>query len=170
MALHDDLLEQATHLALREPKRPRQASLRRAISTAYYALYHLLVGEAARALAPSQPPLLGPRFQRAFSHSETKTVCKQVAAGALSAATDTLVSPPLEAELRSVAEAFVELQDARHNADYDMSRSVVRLNALSNIARATQAFRDWRSVRQAPNAKVFLAALLLQKSWSRATD
>lgn len=41
MAFPDDLLEQAVHLARREPGRPRQASLRRAISTAYYALFHL---------------------------------------------------------------------------------------------------------------------------------
>jgi len=43
MALADDLLEQAHHLAKREPKRPRQASLRRAVSTAYYSLVHLLI-------------------------------------------------------------------------------------------------------------------------------
>jgi uncharacterized protein (UPF0332 family) len=40
------LLEQAKHLANREKKRPRQASLRRAVSTAYYALFHLLIYEA----------------------------------------------------------------------------------------------------------------------------
>jgi len=43
LALPDDLLAQAKHLASKEPKRPRQASLRRAISGAYYALYHLLM-------------------------------------------------------------------------------------------------------------------------------
>jgi uncharacterized protein (UPF0332 family) len=41
----DDLLEQALHLAKREKKKPRQASLRRAVSTAYYALFHLLIHE-----------------------------------------------------------------------------------------------------------------------------
>jgi len=41
MAFPNDLLEQAKHLAIREKKRPRQASLRRAVSTAYYALFHL---------------------------------------------------------------------------------------------------------------------------------
>jgi hypothetical protein len=46
MAFVDDLLEQAQHLANRERKEPRQASLRRAISTAYYALFHLLISEA----------------------------------------------------------------------------------------------------------------------------
>src|SRR5579863_5131621 len=48
MALASDLLEQAYHLARREPKRPRQASLRRAVSTSYYALFHLLISEATR--------------------------------------------------------------------------------------------------------------------------
>src|SRR5712692_10552870 len=43
--LADDLLEQAYHLALREKNKPRQASLRRAVSTGYYALFHLLVAE-----------------------------------------------------------------------------------------------------------------------------
>ncbi|MGO9228583.1 MAG: hypothetical protein ACLQKA_05140, partial [Bryobacteraceae bacterium] len=42
MPYADDLLEQSRHLAQRERKRPRQASLSRAISTAYYALFHLL--------------------------------------------------------------------------------------------------------------------------------
>jgi hypothetical protein len=44
----NDLLEQARHLANREPRRPKQASLRRAVSTAYYALFHLLSIETAK--------------------------------------------------------------------------------------------------------------------------
>ena len=38
VSLHADLLRQARQLALREPGRPLQASLRRAISASYYAL------------------------------------------------------------------------------------------------------------------------------------
>ena len=37
MSLHADLLAQAEHLAQLESGRPKQASLRRAISSAYYA-------------------------------------------------------------------------------------------------------------------------------------
>ena len=48
MAFPEDLLEQARHLAQRESKRPRQASLRRAVSTAYYALFHLLITETTK--------------------------------------------------------------------------------------------------------------------------
>jgi uncharacterized protein (UPF0332 family) len=41
MALAEDLLEQAFLLLNKESKNPKQASLRRAVSTAYYALFHL---------------------------------------------------------------------------------------------------------------------------------
>jgi hypothetical protein len=48
MPFAEHLLEQAEHLAKRERNRPRQASLRRAVSTAYYALFHLLIHEATQ--------------------------------------------------------------------------------------------------------------------------
>jgi hypothetical protein len=48
MALPEDLLEQAQHLVSGERTRPRQASLRRALSTAYYSLFHLLISEATQ--------------------------------------------------------------------------------------------------------------------------
>jgi len=46
MAFPDDLLELAQQLADLHPESPHQASLRRAVSTAYYALFHLLISEA----------------------------------------------------------------------------------------------------------------------------
>jgi len=46
MAFADDLLEQAYHLANLETGDPKQSSLRRSVSTAYYALFHLLIDEA----------------------------------------------------------------------------------------------------------------------------
>src|SRR5208282_4642032 len=64
MPLANDLLEQAYHLAKREPKRPRQASLRRAVSSSYYALFHLLVSEATRNWKQAhQRPALGRYFE-----------------------------------------------------------------------------------------------------------
>jgi len=44
MSLHDDLCEQARHLAMRDPRRPKQANLRRAL--------------AARLPGLESPPLL----------------------------------------------------------------------------------------------------------------
>jgi uncharacterized protein (UPF0332 family) len=43
MAFAEDLLRQAFLLLHKEPKTPTQASLRRSVSTAYYALFHLLI-------------------------------------------------------------------------------------------------------------------------------
>jgi hypothetical protein len=72
MSLHDDLIEQARHLAGREPKRPRQASLRRAIAAAYYAVFHLLVADAVKSVAPRMPEGLRSQVRRAFGHSAMK--------------------------------------------------------------------------------------------------
>jgi uncharacterized protein (UPF0332 family) len=47
MALAEDLLDQAFLLLNKESKNPKQASLRRVVSTAYYALFHLLIQEAS---------------------------------------------------------------------------------------------------------------------------
>ena len=56
MRLPEGLLEQAQHLVKREPKRPKQASLRRAISTAYYALFHLLIFRGSAQLEKIRRP------------------------------------------------------------------------------------------------------------------
>jgi uncharacterized protein (UPF0332 family) len=44
--VYEDLLKQAVRLATLDIKKPKQANLRRAISSAYYAVFHLLVDEA----------------------------------------------------------------------------------------------------------------------------
>lgn len=66
MGLADDLLQQADHLATYEGVTPSQASLRRALSTAYYALFHLLIEEAARQWQGSLEARTG--VERGFQH------------------------------------------------------------------------------------------------------
>jgi len=72
MAYSDDLLEQAQHLAQREPKRPRQASLRRAVSSAYYALFHLLISETTKNW---KRPAERHTLARMFDHGPMGKVC-----------------------------------------------------------------------------------------------
>jgi hypothetical protein len=55
MPLAHDLLEQARFLVGRERRKPKQASLRRAVSTAYYAAFHLLGTDAASQASPPNP-------------------------------------------------------------------------------------------------------------------
>jgi len=74
MAYPDHLLEQAKHLAKREKKKPRQASLRRAVSTAYYSLFHLLIHETTlNWKRVEQRPLLA----RFFEHGKMRAASER---------------------------------------------------------------------------------------------
>ena len=86
MSFPDDLLEQAYHLANREPESPKQASLRRAISTAYYALFHMLVDEAVgKWTVERQRSILA----RTFDHGKMKRICGGVLEASRSGGTAT---------------------------------------------------------------------------------
>jgi len=162
--LHKELLVQASYLATREPKKPRQASLRRAISSAYYALFHLLLYEATHLLFPSSPLGLRERASRAFSHGEAKSVCKEWAQGN---GVDGLTVDPIENELKDVAAALVDLQELRHKADYDLAETFDRHEVLEAIKKVENAMNSWTAVKPHSNAKVFLSALLLHGTWSK---
>jgi predicted lipid-binding transport protein (Tim44 family) len=69
----------------------------------------------------------------------------------------------VQAELRSVAAAFVDLQQARHEADYDASRKFTKKETLDLLDQVEQAFGDWDAVRGTPQADTFLVALLIQR-------
>src|SRR6266849_5391332 len=75
MPFADDLLEQAYDLAHKETTDPKQASLRRAVSTAYYALFHLLVDEAVSKWAVERQRSI---LARTFEHSKMKGICDEV--------------------------------------------------------------------------------------------
>jgi hypothetical protein len=169
MTLHHDLLEQARHLAGREPMRPRQASLRRAISASYYALFHFLGAECAKISAPVRPMGLRVQVRRALVHADMKSLCRQFAGRTgLSEHLRLLVTLPFEPGLIALARRFLELQEARHAADYDLARSFTRFQVLDMIRGVQSVFDDWSRVRATPNAAVFLTALLLNRQWSRA--
>jgi uncharacterized protein (UPF0332 family) len=144
MAYHDDLLDQALHLARRDPKRPKQANLRRAVSTAYYALFHLLIADAVTywRLERQRSSLA-----RAFEHRRMKEACRRCN------------SPNVA--LRAVAEAFVELQQSRHLADYDNSRVWTKVEVMTHIATVRTAFQKWGKVKDQTDAQDFLLSLFV---------
>jgi uncharacterized protein (UPF0332 family) len=163
-----DLLAQARDLATRDPLKPKQASLRRAVSTAYYALFHLLVTAASQSLGRGSAPL-SRLLARAFDHSEMEKACGTFAAGgampqAVTGAYGPIVVPP---ELRRVAQAFRDLQEARHDADYGTDRVWTKTEAITEVERAEQAFQDWSAIHRraaaAPVVRLFLAWLGFQK-------
>ena len=162
MSLHSDLLVQARQLALKEPKRPRQASLRRAVSASYYALFHLLVDEATRLMIGGRErSALRDCLARAFAHGTMNRVALQFAShGVSQKLRPGLNGQPLQPELIAVADAFVDLQQARHEADYNRARRFTRSEALDQVDLAERAFADWRGIRRTPQADTFLTGLL----------
>jgi len=168
VSLHGDLLAQAGWLARREPRRPKQASLRRAVSTAYYALFHLLLAEATRVLVSgSSLAPLRPVVARTFGHRPMNDACRSFAASNLPAPLGAIVPMPLPAELIETAQAFLDLQEARHQADYDLADRYLREETLAVVGQAERAFTAWQHVRATRQAKVFLVALLTGSQWRR---
>lgn len=168
MSIAQDMLDQADHLVALESRRPKQASLRRAISAAYYALFHLLVEEAASNLAADHDLRL--LVARAFEHGEMKKAAKSFASGSLPKYISAVTGAKVPKDLQSVARAFVDLQEARHDADYNFTQRFSRTEVQDHIRIAKNAFAAWSRVRKQLSAQAFLAALLLFSRWSRRAD
>jgi len=162
MSLQRDLLAQAQHLATKEPKRPKQASLRRGVSTAYYALFHLLTDESSRFLVSGNAAGrsdLRQGLRRSFVHTDMKSASKSFAGGTPAAVWQTATGS-ISPDIMKVAETFVELQDARHEADYDHTRGWTRQEALDLIRRTEEAFAAWERAKKGRDACSYLVALL----------
>src|SRR5712692_9344329 len=148
MAFPDDLLELAQHLAdLHPTQKPHQASLRRAVSTAYYALFHLLISEATANWArPELRAILG----RCFDHGPMKTASETKVSQINAAFKD---NPPEGREktvaihLRTVANAFIQAQQRRNDPDYNMAKEWTPVEVDTQIASVNEAFKTWNIIR-----------------------
>ncbi|MDE0113169.1 MAG: hypothetical protein OXN84_12935 [Albidovulum sp.] len=128
MSLHAELLKQAHFLARKESKKPTQASLRRSVSASYCALFRLLVDDATKLmLAGNVRGPLRDSLAPAFRHSAMKQTTV--------AFTRRSISPRLafglnrqevQQPLIDVATAFVQLREARHDADFNRALRFTR--------------------------------------------
>jgi uncharacterized protein (UPF0332 family) len=153
MSFPEDLLQQAYDLAAKEPGEPKQASLRRAVSTAYYALFHLLIDEAVGKWAVERQRS---RLARTFEHDGMKRKCAEVVKRVNDGA-------HLPVELNTVAHNFVQLQEHRHTADYDNSMRWSRADVSIVLTLATDAFDAWSAIGAQDDAQDFLLQLLFPK-------
>jgi len=63
------------------------------------------------------------------------------------------------AALQQIAQAFVDLHQERHGADYDTGRTFTRTEALASISQAEAAIAAWPSEID-PAAEAYLLSLL----------
>ena len=163
MPFPNDLLEQARHLANREPKRPKQASLRRAVSTAYYALFHLLSTETAKNW---KRPVERFTVARMLDHAPMAKVCKEKR-DELNGYFKTRRAPGHGLEvlkhLHNIANTFVDMLQHRHTADYDGAVKWSRTDVIEKIESVEAAFRSWREIKDELEAQNFLVRLLLKE-------
>ena len=144
----DHLLEHADFvIELGPPGRPRQANLKRVVSTAYYALFHFVMrATAAMVLGKAAPrDALYARTYRSLNHDDLKR--RLAAARAISA------------DIKVFADAIVELQEARHNADYDPLFSVNKLEALAKVRTARAAIAKFESAPEAEQRSCLITLL-----------
>lgn len=180
----DKLLEHAERLAGFDAPagRPREADLRRAVSGAYYALYHELIGRAVEQAMPGAGREDRAKAARWFNHTDIKSVCDWVVECATSPTPKKIVvesgvwslfSAPgvgggrvgvVPAQLAFIADSFITLMSARHEADYDHEASFPRASAQSQVRAARTAVRALRAERADPHVQKFLVLLLARAS------
>ncbi len=140
--------------AFATPPLKSEADLRRAISTAYYALFHLLISASTTRGVATVP--LRPYVARNFEHRHMLAVCRRYIDLAIDMTGQSV--PP---EIKRIADSFVQLQNARQKADYNVKDSVTPVEAQTFVEMARDAFTDWEAVAANPAADTYLTELLV---------
>jgi hypothetical protein len=96
-----------------------------------------------------------------------KQASRTFASGGLPRALQPILPQGASLQLRQVAAVFVALQDARHGADYDVTQTLTRRDTQELVVQVEKTFQSWQTVREEPEARIFLAGLLLWRQWSR---
>jgi|ERR1700728_152641 hypothetical protein len=179
---HDELLEVAERLLVRsegERGRLSRARVRRSISTAYYALFHFLLREIGRSVVGKEGKSLRRRriLARTISHKGVRTALDKVRGntvdktvadflGAPGSASGTVATPHFVAEL---AKVFIDAQDKRHEADYNLNEWLAEADAklLSNRVRASMAAWQAANAKHDRDFKHALSILILLKGQLR---
>jgi hypothetical protein len=172
MSISGELFDQAEHLltGYGKPGGPDQTDMRRAISNAYYALFHAMVDDAVDVLCPRTPGALARHFRRAFVHTNMKTVCKQFSGRRVAGLSDTMKSSftdPIESQITVLAGLFVQLQAQRQLADYDTLESLAVSKIAYDVQTAKSAWTSWCNMPSSNNKTAFLVSLLMEKHWKR---
>lgn len=143
--------------------RPALSDLRRATSTAYYALFHQIIRHGAFDFLQGDDEAEIAEIARWFTHTGVLSAAQMVVDAASTRRLDQIkkekraavmalrsVSPQqvIPTDLLQVAESFISLQEARHRADYDGNYDPVRSVTINHVQDAEVAvhatWRLWR--------------------------
>ena len=137
--------------------RPRRAELRRAVSAAYYAMFHALPLSCANLLAGStranrsQPAWR--QVYRALEHSHAKNQCNSPS-----------VMSRFPAEIRNFGQLFILMQVRRHSADYDPDARFSRFEVTRLIEETDRTITGFKRAPRADQRAFALYVLLRSRS------
>jgi uncharacterized protein (UPF0332 family) len=121
-----DLVRVAAILVDSNARRPSQASLKRAVSSLYYALFHSLAQSCADSFIggpnAGRSTQAWQRTYRSLDHGKAKdTFLRQNPMAALSSS------------IQAFAAAFVKMQERRHDADYNPEKRFRKSEVQSDL-------------------------------------
>jgi uncharacterized protein (UPF0332 family) len=152
VGLADELFEDAKFLADKGLTDQRQTLMRRSISTAYYAAFHLFIGDFVEHWEfPGQRARLG----RMFGHSKMCTGFTPK---------DKKNPTPVERALQDVITAFSQLQKDRERADYDGGWRPVETDVRNAIRLSEEVFAKWRTIKDEEIARNHLLSMFGARS------
>ena len=148
----DHLLDQADRLARSPPAgAPRQADLRRAMSSAYYAIFHAILAETSDEFV-GRTQRDTPRYAlvyRSIDHRSVRNLCEDIAKPTLPAKYSPYVPRTgFGSDLVALATAVVDLQEKRHLADYHPGFRVRASDAVLAVATGRTVLRRFRSANR----------------------
>jgi hypothetical protein len=146
-----ELLASARILLRSKQGRPTDASLRRAVSAGYYALFHCVCHECADLL-------IGPRkskrseeawrqVYRSLDHNAAKRRCR---------------NPSIDnfpSGIKGFADVFVTMQDKRHDADYNPRAQFTRSSVTNDLQVVGAAMTNFKKAPLS-DRRAFCALLL----------
>ena len=152
--LPDDLLKTAKTLAEFGSSRPRDADLRRSVSTIYYAMFHTLAKCCADSLVGTTSTRSNEAWHqvyRALEHNLAKNSCDNK---------DIIKKFPNE--IQDFAGLFKQMQEKRHLADYDPDEKFFKSAILVDISLVESAIREFKRTK-IKDKRAFAVFVLLKK-------
>ncbi|MDO9016031.1 MAG: hypothetical protein Q8S73_33115 [Deltaproteobacteria bacterium] len=143
-----------------------QTAVRRAVSTAYYALFHLIVEEAtaARYETPSDAASMN-AYGRKLDHAPTYKIAETIMDGGQAKAhLVDILSSDVSERVAYIIDTLMSLQDCRIASDYDRIYRLKLRDAMTLVRSADKAVRFWHEAKAAkdPTLKMFVACIVAE--------
>ncbi|KAA6205170.1 MAG: hypothetical protein DU429_02700 [Candidatus Tokpelaia sp.] len=149
--MSEDLLCVAEDLINPNSGTPRQAHLRRAVSSVYYALFHFLAQQCADNFIGAEPDTKAAWRQvyRALDHGAARKACEKCPGN-------------FPDEIKDYAALFGTYQGKRHEADYDPFTSWSENDVTKMVKETREILENFERV-DIKHRKAFSAFVLLKK-------